>query len=132
MSQRGRLRVVLSCHFMRKAKPILLLWAVLFASVGGCVGPLMAAEHSMPCCKSMPCNPASHSRSCCTPGLSGAASHLQQTAKVKAPAVAYAVLALLPHLSTASATTIAPRLEVGLHCYSPPGELYTIHHSLLI
>jgi len=116
---------------MTKAKSILLLWALLFAALGGCFGPLMMAR-SMNCCASMPCSPASQSRECCAPGLSGAASHLQQAAKVTAPTVSYAVLAMLPHLSAAPAAVVATHLEIGLHCYSPPGELYTIHHSLLI
>ncbi|MEJ2007586.1 MAG: hypothetical protein P8Z30_05405 [Acidobacteriota bacterium] len=116
---------------MTKAKSILLLWALLFASLGGCFGPLMMGR-SMNCCSSMPCSPASQSRSCCTPGLSGAASHLQQAAEVTSPTVSYAVMAMLPHFTAAPAAVVATRQEIAFHCYSPPGELYTIHHSLLI
>jgi hypothetical protein len=67
------------------------------------------------------------------PGLSGGANHLQQTAEITAPTVAYAVLSTLPHLSaTPAALAFVTRTELGIHCYSPPGELYTIHHSFLI
>lgn len=117
---------------MSKAKPILMLSAVLFVTLGGCFGPLMAARHSMDCCASMPCAPASQSRSCCTPSLSGAGNHLQQTARITAPEVAYAFLAMLPHVLSISSATTFWRTELGVHSYSPPGELYTIHHSLLI
>ena len=118
---------------MRKAKPILLLSAFLFATLGGCFGPLMAATHPMmDCCASMPCNNARPSQSCCTPELPGQASHIQQTAEVTAPTVSFAILATLPHPSSARVTTTAAHIEVGFHSYSPPGELYTIHHSLLI
>jgi len=117
---------------MSKAKPILMLLAVLFAGSGGCFGALMAGRHSMNCCASMPCAPANQLQSCCTAGLSGAASRLQQTDEVTAPTVAFAVLANLPHSSAAPGTVTAMHRELGIHCYSPPGELYTIHHSLLI
>jgi hypothetical protein len=117
---------------MKKAKPILLLVAFLFATLGGCFGPLMAATRSMDCCASMPCSPASPSRNCCTPQLSGAASHLQQATEVTAPAVAFALVATLPHSSAAPGVVRAEHSQFQVHCYSPPGELYTLHHSLLI
>lgn len=111
---------------MTRTKPILLLVIFLFAGFGGCFGPLMVGQQPMDCCQSMPCSPASQSRSCCTAGLPGAASHLQQTTMITAPTVSYAVLPALPHSVAA-----APN-ELDLHCYSPPRELYTIHHSFLI
>jgi len=117
---------------MSKVKPILLLWAVLFASLGGCFGPLMMGGHSMNCCASMPCNPVSQSRNCCTAKLPGAGSQLQPTDEVAAPTIAYAVLATLPHSSAAPSAMRAMRRELAIHCYSPPGELYTLHHSFLI
>ena len=117
---------------MSKAKLILLLLAFLFASLGGCFGPLMAATHTMNCCASMPCSPASPSRSCCNPEVPGLATHLQQAAEVTAPTVAYAILATLPHSSVAPATVSAAHIQFGFHSYSPPGGLYTIHRSLLI
>ena len=117
---------------MMKAKSILLTWALLFGVLGGCSGPMMMMGHSMDCCTSMPCSPARQSRGCCTPEVSGVANHLQQTVKVTAPPVTFAVLAMLHHLSAVRSAIVTPRLEIGLHCYSPPGELYTIHHSFLI
>lgn len=132
MSQRNKTRFVVSSDVMRKAKPILLLCAFLFASMGGCFGPLMAATRSMDCCASMPCAPASQSRNCCTPELSGPARHIQQTAEVSAPAVAFTVMGKLPHSNMAPGTVRAAHVQLDVHCYSPPGELYTIHHSLLI
>ncbi|HKT12104.1 MAG TPA: hypothetical protein VJW77_09810 [Terriglobia bacterium] len=69
---------------------------------------------------------------CCTSGLPGAASHLQQTAGVSAPTAAYTILARLPHSSSGSGAARAARIQLDVHCYSPPGELYTIHHSFLI
>lgn len=117
---------------MKKVKPILMLWALLFASLGGCYGPLMAAMRPMPCCASMPCAPANHSRKCCTPELSGVANHLQQTAQVTAPAVAFAVMALIPRLNAVPVPAITAHMPFGLHYYSPPGGLYTIHDSFLI
>ena len=132
MSQRNPTQVVLVCGVMTKAKPILLVGALLFASLGGCFGPLMVGMRSMDCCAPMPCNPVSQSRSCCAPELPGAASHLQQTAEVAAPAVAYAVLATLPNSSAATGVVKVALSQFGFHSYSPPGELYTIHHSFLI
>jgi len=132
VSQFAKTRFVVSSVGMRKAKPILLLCAFLFASMGGCFGPLMAATHSMDCCASMPCAPASQSRNCCTPELSGAARHVQQTAELSAPTVAFTIMATLPHSSAAPETVRAARAQLDVHCYSPPGELYTIHHSFLI
>lgn len=118
---------------MLKAKSTLLTFALLFAMSGGCSGPLVMMGLPMGCCgASMPCNPTRQSRSCCTPEVSGVANRLQQTVKVTAPKVSYSVLAMLPHLTTASSAIVVPRLEIGLHCYSPPGKLYTIHHSFLI
>src|SRR5512146_3572717 len=102
---------------MRKAKPILLLGAFLFASMGGCFGPLMAATHSMDCCASMPCAPANQSRTCCSPELPGAASHLQQTAEVSAPTVAFTIMAMLPHSSVAPGTVRAAYVQFDVHCY---------------
>lgn len=116
---------------MSKVKPILLLCAFLLATSGGCFGLLMA-RRSMSCCASMPCHPAAQSMSCCTANLPGAASYLQQTDKVTAPAVAHAVLAVLQQSTSAPADLAAARRDVGLLCYSPPGGLYTIHHSFLI
>ena len=86
----------------------------------------------MNCCTSMPCNPVNQSQGCCTAKLPGAGSQLQQAAEVTAPTVAFAVLATLPHSSAAPSTVTAMRREYALHCYSPPGELYTLHHSFLI
>jgi len=123
---------VLSSILMRKAKPILLLWAVLLASLGGCFGPLMMGARSMDCCASMPCNPAGSAQNCCTARLPGAGNNLQQTAEVTAPTVAYAVLATLPHVSASPNARTAMHRELRLHCDSPPGELYTVHHSFLI
>jgi|SRR5579884_3830332 hypothetical protein len=116
---------------MSKAKPIVLLFAFLFATLGGCFGPLMARQ-SMACCSSMPCSPAPRSMSCCTVNLPGAASYVQQSEKVSAPTLAYAVLAVLPNLSAAPVELSAALHSVGFHCDSPPGGLYTIHHSFLI
>jgi len=117
---------------MRKAKPILLLSAFLFATLGGCFGPLMAATHTMDCCASMPCAPASQSGNCCTPELSGAARHIQETAEVTAPAVAFAQVATLPHSNAAPGAVGTAHIQFDVHYYSPPGELYTIHHCFLI
>jgi hypothetical protein len=117
---------------MKKLKPILLLWAVLFASLGGCFGPLMAGTHSMDCCASMPCHSASQTRACCAPGLPGLANQLQQSTEVTAPTVVYAVLATLPLSSDAPGAVRAAHIPFSIHCNSPPGELYTIHHSFLI
>ncbi|HET9177684.1 MAG TPA: hypothetical protein VFQ24_04920 [Terriglobia bacterium] len=117
---------------MRKAKPIVLLGAFLFATMGGCFGPLMAGHASMNCCTSMPCAPASQLQTCCTTGVPGPANQLQQAAEVTAPAVAYAVVATLPHSSAIPGAIRAANVQYDVHCYSPPGELYTIHHSLLI
>jgi hypothetical protein len=132
MSQHAKTQVMLSFVSMRKAKPILLLSAFLLASLGGCFGPLMAASHSMNCCASMPCNPAGQSRSCCSPEVPGLANHLQQTAEVTAPTVAYAVLAMLPRSIATPCAAEAAHIPFRVHGYSPPGELYTIHHSFLI
>jgi len=132
VSQRNKTRVVVSSVVMRKAKPILLLLAFLFVSLGGCFGPLMAATRSMACCTSMPCTIPSQSRNCCAPELPGAASHVQQTAEVTAPTVAYTILATLPHSSVTLGTVRAAHVQFDVHSYSPPGELYTIHHSFLI
>jgi hypothetical protein len=117
---------------MRKAKPTLLLGAFLFATLGGCFGPLMAGHASMNCCTSMPCAPASQAQTCCTTGLPGPASQLQQAAEVTAPAVAYAVVATLPHYSAIPGAIRAANVQCDVHFYSPPGELYTLHHSFLI
>lgn len=116
---------------MSRAKPILLLCAFLFAMSGGCFGLLMA-RRSMSCCSSMPCNPAAQSMTCCAANLPGAASYVQQTEKVTAPTFAYAVLPVLRHLCTAPVGPDVAYRDVGLHCYSPPGGLYTVHHSFLI
>jgi hypothetical protein len=116
---------------MRKAKPIVLLFALLFATLGGCLGPLMARQ-SMSCCSSMPCSPASRSMSCCSVNLPGAASYIQQSEKVTAPTFAYAVHAVLPRISSPSSELSATIRDVGFDYYSPPGGLYTIHHSFLI
>lgn len=117
---------------MRKAKPIVLLGAFFFATMGGCFGPLMAGHASMNCCTSMPCAPASQTQTCCTAGLPGPANQLQQTAEVTAPTVAYAIIATLPHASAIADATRATNVQYDVHGYSPPGELYTIHHSFLI
>jgi hypothetical protein len=123
---------MVSSPVMKKVKPILLLLALLFATTGGCFGPLMMGMHQMNCCESMPCAPASQSRSCCTPELPGSASHLQQTARVTAPIVAYAVTATLPHLVCLPGVLNIQLMQAGFHSYSPPGDLYTVHHSFLI
>ena len=117
---------------MTKAKPILLLSAFLFATMGGCFGPLMAGMQSMKCCKSMPCSPSSQSQSCCVPELPGITNHLQQAAKVTAPAVAYAVLATLPYSNTTPGSISEAHTQFVIHCDSPPGDLFAIHHSFLI
>jgi hypothetical protein len=132
MSQHVVLHIVLSFQLMKSVKPIVLLWALLFASLGGCFGPLMAGMRSMNCCESMPCHPMSQSHNCCTPELPGSANHLQQTASVTAPPVAFAVLATLPQLSEAPVGLAVTHRPSGMHCDSPPGDLYTIHHSFLI
>lgn len=117
---------------MAKVKPILLLCALLFASVGGCFGPLMASQRPMKCCSSMPCGPASQAMSCCTATLPGAASHLQQTAEVTAPTVAYGPAALVPRTKASPVALAAMHRVLAPQCYSPPGDLCTIHHSFLI
>src|SRR5690349_3420775 len=117
---------------MRKAKPTLLLGAFLFATLGGCVGALMAGHASMNCCTSMPCAPASQAQTCCTTGLPGPASQLQQAAEVTAPAVTYALVATLPPYRAIPGAVTAANVPSDVHFYSPPGELSTHHHSLLI
>lgn len=124
--------VMLLSDRMRKAKPIVLLGAFLFASLGGCFGPLMAGRMSMNCCASMPCAPANQSQACCTPGLPGPANHLQQAAEVIAPSAVYAVVATLPHSAAMPGLARAAHVQLDVHGYSPPGELYTVHHSFLI
>lgn len=132
MSQQVVLHVVVSFQVMKMVKPIVLLWALLLASLGGCFGPLMAGMRSMNCCESMPCHPISQPQNCCTPELPGPANHIQQTASLTAPTVAFAVLATLPQLSEAPAGWAVTLSKISTHCASPPGDLYTIHHSFLI
>ncbi|HEX5412812.1 MAG TPA: hypothetical protein VFZ27_13260 [Terriglobia bacterium] len=112
--------------------PILLAGALLLATLGSCVGPLMAGHASMNCCASMPCAPANQVQTCCSAGLPGPASQLQQAAEVTAPSAAYAVVATLPHRIAVPGVTRAAHVQFDVHCCSPPGELYTIHHSFLI
>lgn len=110
----------------------MLVCAVLFASLGGCFGPLMAGTNSMDCCASMPCHSASQALACCTPELPGPANQFQQSTEVTAPTVVYAVLATLPHSSTSPGAMRAAHIPFSIHCYSPPVELYTVNHSFLI
>lgn len=123
---------MVSSPMMKTVKPILLLSALLFATTGGCFGPLVMRMRQMNCCTSMPCAPVSQSRNCCAPELPGSASHLQQASKVTAPTVVYAVTTTVPPQACAPGVLSTAHIQAGFQSYSPPGDLYTVHHSFLI